>query len=72
MEEIKSIKRIVLLEATWQKCPGMLLHPRIEELPKLKINSYSTIFWRIHDKSHDHLSSIEGKKIQRRFKQFIN
>ena len=54
------VKKLVVLDSTWQKSGSMIQDPRVRNLPRVKINSYDTTFWRYQDKPSDHLATIEG------------
>ena len=53
--------RVVFVDSTWNQTARILKHPRIKNLPKVKIDDRETIFWRYQTgKSKQHLATIEA------------
>jgi hypothetical protein len=54
------VTRLVLLEATWQKAPGMILHPHLQHLPRVKLRPRVSTFWRHQELGAAYLSTCEA------------
>lgn len=45
-EELKKIKRVVLIDSTWNQTKNFLKQDSFKELKKVKIQTEKTVFWR--------------------------
>lgn len=54
------VTRLVLLEATWQKAPGMILHPHLRDLPRVKLAPRVSTFWRHQELGAAYLATVEA------------
>ena len=60
-EDLKKIKRVVLIDSTWQQTKRYLTEPNIAKLQQVKIQTEKTVFWRYQTKGADtHLATIEA------------
>ena len=59
------IKRLVVIDGTWRQARAMLSDsstqiPAIKQLPRVKISSRKSVFWRFQNKNDEHLATIEA------------
>ncbi len=59
-EELKLIKRVVLIDCTWNQTKHFLRQPNVMNLKKVKIQTEKTAFWRYQRISETNLSTIEA------------
>ncbi len=60
--DISKMKKLVVIDSTWQKSKSILIDSRVKKLPCVKINSQKTLFWRYQTVGDTCLATIEGKK----------
>eukprot|EP00397_Hematodinium_sp_SG-2012_P048168 GEMP01055075.1.p1 GENE.GEMP01055075.1~~GEMP01055075.1.p1 ORF type:complete len:282 (+),score=35.32 GEMP01055075.1:177-1022(+) len=64
----KKVRTAVVVDCTWFQCQSILAHPSVAKLPKVKIASRETSFWRHHGRyganrkgiTAEHLSTAEA------------
>jgi DTW domain-containing protein YfiP len=54
------LKYVVFIDSTWQLSKGILRDSRIQNLPRVKIHQYRTLFWRNQKFDIHFLSTIEA------------
>lgn len=60
IDELKAIKRVVLIDCTWNQTKGFLRQKNIQDLKKVKIQTEKTVFWRYQRVSDKNLATIEA------------
>lgn len=58
--ELKAIKRVVLIDCTWNQTSHFLKQENVKILKKVKIQTEKTVFWRHQKVSETNLSTIEA------------
>jgi len=58
--DFSKIKRAVVIEATWQKANTVVQHPKIVNLPKIKLTQRISTFWRHQELGNQFLSTLEA------------
>lgn len=58
--DVSKIKRVVFIDSQWNRIGRILPDERLSRLPKVKITSYKTHFWRYQQEGADCLSTIEA------------
>jgi hypothetical protein len=59
-EELNKIKRVVLIDSTWNQTKHFLRQPNVTSLKKVVIQTEKTAFWRYQRISETNLSTIEA------------
>ena len=59
-EKGHKIERAIVLESTWAGVGRILDHPSIKDLPRIKIQSEKTFFWRSQPHGVEFLATIEA------------
>lgn len=58
--EFTSIKRVVVVDSTWGQTTSMVDSANLQSLPSIRLQNYTTIFWRQQSESKDFLSTVEA------------
>jgi DTW domain-containing protein YfiP len=58
--DISKVKRVVFIDSQWNRVNRILPDEKLARLPKVKITSYKTHFWRYQQEGADCLSTIEA------------
>lgn len=58
--DTSKIKRVVFIDSQWNRVNRILPDEKIARLPKVKITSYKTHFWRYQQEGADCLATIEA------------
>ena len=59
--ELRSLKRVVLIDSTWNQCKRYIVSDNIKCLRKVKIKTEKTVFWRYQTGEYDScLASAEA------------
>ena len=59
-EELAKIKRVVIIDCTWNQTSHFLKQQNLRELKTVKIKTEKTIFWRYQSISESNLATIEA------------
>ncbi len=57
---LKNITKIVVIEATWIKAGGVLRKPQLQNLKRIHLKNYQTMFWRYQKFGAQFLATIEA------------
>lgn len=60
MQDVSHIKRLVVVDSTWQQTKQIFRDEKLRGLPCVKLREHKTRFWRYQSKGDDHLATIEG------------
>uniref|UniRef100_A0A7S2RI45 tRNA-uridine aminocarboxypropyltransferase 1 n=1 Tax=Mucochytrium quahogii TaxID=96639 RepID=A0A7S2RI45_9STRA len=60
LPNLKSLKSVIVLDATWIKAPTMNRLKQLEGVPRVHLAEYRTLFWRYQNFPDTHLSTIEA------------
>ena len=60
VEDLKKIKKAVLIDCTWNQTKHFFSQENIKELKKVKIQTEKTIFWRYQRVAETNLATIEA------------
>lgn len=60
IEDLSHVKKLVVVDSTWQQTKQMFRDEKLKGLPCVKIRQHKTRFWRYQNKGDDHLATIEG------------
>ena len=60
IEQVESIKKLVVIDCKWHQVNQYLRVGKLQELRHVKIADHSTTFWRNQQKGRDHLATIEA------------
>ncbi len=70
-EALSKCSRVVFIDATWSQAKIIARDPQLTRLPRVKIRSKKTAFWRPQrGKAQDHLATIEVSRIRYNYKIF--
>jgi len=58
--DLSKLKTLVVVESTWQKAAGVARHPKIRDLPTVKIEAKEGTFWRYQELGTGFLSTLEA------------
>lgn len=58
--EFTAVRRVVVIDSTWGQTTSMVSSAHLQSLPALRLQDYTTIFWRQQSESKDFLSTIEA------------
>jgi len=58
--EFTAIRRVVVIDSTWGQTTSMVSSAHLQSLPALRLQDYTTIFWRQQSESKDFLSTVEA------------
>jgi len=58
--DISKMKKLVVIDSTWQKAKCILRDERVSKLRCVKIESHNTLFWRYQTVGKDCLATIEA------------
>ncbi|ELR13901.1 DTW domain containing 1, putative [Acanthamoeba castellanii str. Neff] len=58
--DVSKMKKLVVIDSTWQKAKTILRDERVSKLPCVKINSQKTLFWRYQTVGENCLATIEA------------
>lgn len=56
----KPLKYVVFIDSTWQQSKSILRDPRMLKIPRVKISSHKTLFWRYQNLDETFLATIEA------------
>lgn len=59
-ESLRNIKRILVIESTWQKGQVVAAHPHLKALRKIRIRNRESTFWRYQELGNQFLSTLEA------------
>ncbi len=58
--DIKSIKRVIVVESTWQKGAVVCAHPNLARVRHIKLKERISTFWRYQELGNRYLSTLEA------------
>ncbi|KAL6050615.1 DTW domain-containing protein 1 [Balamuthia mandrillaris] len=58
--DISQMKRLIVIDSTWQKAKVILRDERVKRLPCIQIESHKTLFWRFQQVGDTCLATIEA------------
>jgi len=60
LPNLKSLKSVVVLDSTWSQAPSMNHLKQLEDIPRVHLKEYKTLFWRHQSFPDTHLATIEA------------